>query len=489
MRTCLTLLGLLLALASSARCEPPGRPKLAVVLVFDQMRGDYLSRWQHLFVRDGFRRLQTDGAWFDNCNYPYSMTATGPGHASILSGCSPDRHGIVANQWYDRETATLVNCATFDRYERIPPAPKAETTAQPPKKEEDDEPRAKGVGAPVRMLAPTLGDALKEATGGRGKVFGLSLKDRSALLPAGKKPDGCYWFDKGQFITTTYYRDRLHAWVARFNEARTFDRWAGTFWERLRPDLDYTRLSGLDDGPGEDMVYNQGTVFPHAFGKTGKRDAEYYNALANSPFGNEMLLQLAKLAIAEEQLGQREVPDLLIVSFSSNDLIGHTWGPDSQEVLDVTLRSDLLIRDFLNYLDERVGKGNFVIGLTADHGVCPLPEATKAAGKSAERVVFRAIMREAEAFLQTTTGGAGGARAPCIAAANEAGIYLNDGASTGRSKSTVARDLAAWFRTKPFVHNAYTRSQLRDEEPAGYDIFTKVKKCYVPERNGDVIVI
>src|SRR5262245_54440688 len=326
---------LILVLPCSA--EPPAKPRLAVVIVFDQMRGDYLVKWKDLFGPDGFRRLQTEGAWFTNCHYPYAMTATGPGHASILSGCSPDRHGIVANGWYDRDEAASVNCATAERYEQLPPSPKfptapAEAEVKSDEKKESDvwERKPKGVGAPLRMLAPTLGDAIKARTGGAGRVFGLSLKDRSAVLPAGARPDGCYWFDKGLFVTSTYYRDRPHSWVSEFNTKRSCDRWFGKLWEKLQPSLDYAKLSGPDDAEGEGKGANQGRTFPHPMGIKTTLGAEYYNALANSPFGNQMLLELAQRAIVEERLGQRDAPDLLVISFSSNDLVGHCWGPDSQ---------------------------------------------------------------------------------------------------------------------------------------------------------------
>src|SRR5262249_23628174 len=273
-------------------------PKLVVLVVFDQMRGDYLERWHDLFVVDGFRRLETEGTWFANCHYPYAVTQTGPGHASLLSGCSPDRHGIVSNSWYDRQQAAAVYCATSSRYERVPPAPRSEPDMAEEKKlgEKKDriefEPVPTGFGAPVHMLAPTLGDVLKEATHGQGKVFGLSLKDRSTILPAGKKPDGCYWFDKGQFVTSTYYRDRLHPWVGQLNEERVADQWFGQVWTKLRPDLNYTIYSGPDDVAGEGLGAGsiQGRVFPHPMNGKKPIGKEYYDALAMSPFGNELLL-------------------------------------------------------------------------------------------------------------------------------------------------------------------------------------------------------
>ena len=490
----------LLALAFSHPCpaDPPVKPKLAVLVVFDQMRGDYLVKWADLFGPDGFRRLETEGAWFTNCHYPYAMTATGPGHASMLSGCSADRHGIVANSWYDRNEAASVNCASSQRYERVPPAPKtveppAEVKDKPNEKKdgEDGEAKPKGFGAPVRMLAPTLGDAIKVATSGKGRVFGLSLKDRSALLPSGANPDGCYWFDKGTFVTSTYYRDRLHPWVAAFDAGKTYDRWYGQAWGKLKADLDYARFSGADDVDGEGKGAGQGRTFPHPMGVKKTLGSEYYNALANSPFGNQMLLDLACRAIIEEKLGQRDVPDLLVVSFSSNDLIGHCWGPDSQEVLDVTLRSDGIVRDLLACLDKNVGKGRYVLGLTADHGICPLPELTRHDGKASSRLIALGMFSAAEQHLRDTFGMVGGDKTRWIEAANEGGVYLNLRAlaAHGLKRDEVAGALAKWFAEQPGLLSAYTREKLLGEIPASDDIGRRVKKSFHPDRSGDVILV
>jgi hypothetical protein len=478
----------LLALAAALPCfaDPPAKPKLAVLVVFDQMRGDYLMKWRDLFGTDGFRRLQTEGAWFTNCHYPYAMTATGPGHASMLSGCSADRHGIVANTWYERNEAATVNCATSRRYERVPP--KVETVAPTDKKESDDgEKKIPGVGAPVRMLAPTLGDVIKETTGGKGKVFGLSLKDRSALLPAGAKPDGCYWFDKGTFVTSTYFRDRLHPWVATFNAEKSFDRWFGKTWDRFKPDLDYVRYSGLDDVVGEGKGAAQGRTFPHPMGAKTTLGNEYYAALVNSPFGNQMLLELACRAIVEERLGQRDEADLLIVSFSSNDAVGHIYGPDSQEVLDVTLRSDLIVRDLLACLDRHVGKGRYVLGMTADHGVCPLPEVTKNGG----RMTPIGVLSAAETHLRSKLGLPPDDVAHWIEAGNEAGIYLNRNAiaAHGKKLENIAATLAKWFAEQPGIQAAYTQAALRGEIPASDEVGRRVKKSFLADRSGDVLLV
>jgi predicted AlkP superfamily pyrophosphatase or phosphodiesterase len=468
-------------------------PRLAVVVVFDQLRGDYLQRWQELYAPDGFRRLEQDGTWFTNCHYPYAMTATGPGHTSLLAGCSPDKHGIVANAWYDRKEAATVNCSTSPRYERIPPLPPSPPAGPPAAKSEEPEERIlKGFGSPERMLVPSLGDSLKEATQGRGKVFGLSLKDRSAILPAGRKPDGAYWFERGQFVTSTYYRDRVHPWVAKFNESKRCDQWFGQNWDRLRNELDYAIYSGVDAGPGEGKGSNQGIAFPHPFGLGKQIDKEYYDALATSPFGNQILLELACQAIVEERLGQRDVADLLCISFSSNDLVGHAWGPDSQEVLDVTLRSDLIVRDLLKFLDEHVGKDRYVLVLSADHGICPNPEVSQAEGREAKRVPTLGMFSAAETHLREKLGEPGDTKSRWIEAANEGGIYLNQRMIEARKldADVVASTLADWLGQQESIFWAYTRKQLMLPDSAGdSEILRRVRRSFHPERNGDVLFV
>ena len=247
----------------------PQRPRLAVLLIFDQLRGDYLTRWQKLFAKGGFQRLQQDGTWFQNCHYPYANTVTAAGHASLLAGCSPNKHGIIGNEWYERASGKVVASVSSDRYEPVPPPTAAEKKMA----------SKKGLygAAPLRLLLPTLGDALKKATGGKGKVVSLSLKDRSAVMPAGKKPDACYWFksDSGQFVTSTYYRERLHSWVAEYNRTRPADACFNRPWKRLYPKLDYQRYSGPDNGPGEWIGFMQGRTFPHPMTGGLKKPGKY----------------------------------------------------------------------------------------------------------------------------------------------------------------------------------------------------------------------
>ncbi len=304
--TCALLTALLLVffggrLLQAPAAEPAARnsPRLAVLVIFDQMRGDYLPRWEKLFGERGFRRLQQEGAWFTNCHYPYSDTFTSVGHASIVTGCSPSEHGIIENDWYDRTLGKDVSCVVMGRYERVPPVPRTDPISATEQKR-----IAKTSVSPERMLAPGLGDALKEATGSKGRVVAVSLKDRSAVLPAGRHPDACYWFDNrdGIFVTSTYYRLQLHPWVAEFNQTRPADRWFGKAWERFRPDLEYAFYSGPDDVAAEGRGFGQERTFPHPMtgGKT-KISEDYYQAVVTSPYGNELLLELTLRALSADQ--------------------------------------------------------------------------------------------------------------------------------------------------------------------------------------------
>jgi predicted AlkP superfamily pyrophosphatase or phosphodiesterase len=473
--------------APAAAPSPPPEKKpavrLAVLVVFDQMRGDYLTRWKDLYAKDGFRRLLDDGAWFQNCHYPYAFTVTGAGHASLATGCSPRTHGIIANNWYDRKEGEVVYCAASSRYKLVPaPAP------DPAEKK-----TKRTAGNPDRLLAATLGDTLKTVTKGKGKVVSLSLKDRSAVLPGGRRPDACYWQSSrtGSFVTSTFYRDRLHPWVERFNRQRLVDSWSGKQWQRLRPDLDYGQYSGPDDVAGEGKGFGQGRTFPHPLGSLKKSPKNYYAAVYNSPFGNEVLLGLVKEAIVAEKLGSRDVPDLLCVSFSSNDPIGHCWGPDSQEVLDVTLRSDLIVRDLLAFLDDKVGKGRYVLALSADHGVCPLPEVSVKHGVKARRLSPLTLALRAEMFLGEKFGKPQESKGGCIESVADDQVYLNRAwlKARGLKSAEVEKALADWLKQQTGIRTAYTRTELLRGVSKDDKIGQAVRRSFHPDRSGDVVPV
>jgi predicted AlkP superfamily pyrophosphatase or phosphodiesterase len=460
--------------ASRTRPAPPpeSQPKikLAVLVVFDQMRGDYPARWMHLYGAGGFRRLADEAAWFTDCHYPYGVTTTGPGHASMLTGTCPDKHGIVNNNW--RQNGKDVYCAASPAYRLAPPVPGVA-------KQPDG-------GTPDWLLSETVADVLKRARP-RSKVFGLSLKDRSAILPTGKAPDGAFWFD-GRLVTSTYYTEKLGRRVPAWAATGDADTWFGRPWTRFRPDLDYEIDSGPDDEKGEGAGTKQGRTFPHpTTGGLGRPGKEYYNALAYSPFGNDFVLNLAKKCIAAENIGQDDVPDLLVVSFSSNDLIGHTWGPDSQEVLDVTLRTDALLADLMKHLDAKVGKGSYLLGLTADHGICPMPEVSRMKGREAQRVNLYPIRERAEAFLKERFGDKPAkAKSTWIEAVSFPWVYVNQKwvAQSGFTREEVAVSLSKFLNGQPELARAFSRF-----DPPRDELQRRMMRSFHPARSGDVCVV
>ncbi|MBN9519860.1 alkaline phosphatase family protein [bacterium] len=485
------LLAVALADDSSRAADPPAeaaRPRLVVMVVFDQLRADYLTRWEKQFGDGGFRRLEQDGAWFQNCHYDFAGTWTGAGHASLSTGCSPAKHGIVGNEWYGRAAGKSVYCVAADRYDRVPPAAPSDV------KVKDEKKRANGKVSPETLRAVAFADALKNATGGKARVVSLSFKDRAAILLGGKTPDACYWLDTdtGEFVTSTYYRDRLHPWVEAFNRGRPADHWFGKDWTRLRPDLDYDKLAGPDDVSGEGVGIKQGRTFPHPMsGGLKEPGAAYYQALYTSPFGNDLLLALAKEAIDKEELGKGDVPDFLSVSFTSNDPVGHVWGPDSQEVLDTTLRSDLAVKGLLDHLDAKVGKGRYLLVLSADHGVCPLPGISKAQGKEAGRIPAETFTRKADEFLAGEFGGKDEKTPRWVEAVSNEWLFLNQKLLRDRSldAAKVEEALAGWLKDQPGVLTAYTRTQLTNGTLKGDAIGERAVRSFYADRCGDVMVV
>jgi hypothetical protein len=319
------------------------------------------------------------------------------------------------------------------------------------------------------------------------------LKDRAAVFPAGKKADGCYWFNNGSgtFVTSTYYREKLHPWVAEYNRGRPADAWFDHDWVRLRADLDYARYSGPDDVPAEWTGYKQGRRFPHpTTGGLGKPGRQYYEAIVNSPFGNDLLLGLVKQAIVGERLGQRDLPDLLCVSFSSNDIVGHSYGPDSQEVFDITLRSDRLMKVLLDFLDDRVGRDRYVLAVTADHGVCPLPEVAQAKGKKAGRISSRVLNARANQYLNERFN-AGRATVNFIEAAVYPWVYLNRPVirRLHLDDNKVEAALAQWLAEQPGIQAAYPHARLNQGPIKDDAIGERVRRSYHPGRSGDVTVV
>jgi hypothetical protein len=485
--------------------KPPA--KLVVLVVFDQLRGDYLAKWAGHFGPDGFERLKREGVWYADAHVPYACTSTGPGHASLATGAPPSAHGIVENEWWDRSPGVKGRVYCCQPSREFPLVPPLQAPPVPPKdKEVAPVTRGTELGfSPELLLAETVGDRLKAATGGKGRVVSLSLKDRTAVLMAGKRPDAAYCFDTrdGLFHTGAYYREAPHPWAAEFNAGRPADRWFEQKWERARPDLDYAAVTGVADGAaGEGYGLNdQGRLFPHPFrGKLAAPGKGYFEAVECSPAGNELVLELAKKAVAAEKLGQGEAADLLCLSFSSNDLVGHLYGPDSWEVLDMTLRSDRLVADLLAFLDATVGKDRYAVVLSADHGVCPLPEQERVAGgrrvllTDKKNDVFGPLAAKLDDAFGPHPGGP--TRWFETADAKEQDrvwpwVYLNHAALAARGLApeevaAVARDFLAG---RAYFETALTRKEVESGAFPPGSVGERVKLAYYADRCGDVIAV
>lgn len=455
----------------SAEPEPTARPqvRLAVLIVVDQLRADLLTRFETLFGKEGFRRLAEKGASFSDCRYPYSGTWTGAGHASLATGVTPDKHGLIGNEWFDRKLRNYVACVEDETARQVP---------------EGDE-RVAGA-SPRRLLSPTVGDKLKPATRGKGKVVALSLKDRAVVPLGGQRPDACYWLDdvSGGFITSSWYCERVHPWVDEFNRARPMNRWLDKSWEKLLADVDYDKHATVDDTEGESHGLARTRTFPHPFAE--RASLTHNRVVEASPFGNTLLRELAEKAIVAEELGKDDIPDLLMLSFSSNDMVGHGWGPDSHEVMDITLRTDREIAALLKFLDKIVGEGKYAVVLTSDHGVCPLPEVSRSRKKPAARISSLAFRRLACDSLEEKYGES--RLLPIEAIVNNelyiSRTWLRDKELT---LAAVEKTLATWARKQDEVEAVVTRSQLQadDKDP----MVQLVKRSFHDERSGDMTIV
>src|SRR4030088_2851373 len=316
------------------------RPKLIVVIVIDQFRGDYLERYRDQVGDGGFRIFLDRGAYFTDCNYDYANTRTAPGHATLFTGSYTSGHGIVANEWWDPQKKKRVTSVEDDTTKLVGGG------------------KAGAGASPHNLMSDTLGDELKLATGGKARVFAISLKDRAAVLPAGFSGDAAYWIDpkSGDWITSTYYRPDLPEWVRNFNGSHR----AQKFWNRDWKDTD-------GNIPGSTAPRN---------GKDGT-PAGVYEVVGSTPFANDYQLQFAKELVLYEKLGAGSATDLLVISLSANDILGHQVGPDSPQTHGMALELDRQLAEFFGFLGHQVGMANVWMALSADHGIAPLPEFAK----------------------------------------------------------------------------------------------------------------
>jgi predicted AlkP superfamily pyrophosphatase or phosphodiesterase len=450
---------------SRARARAAAGPRLLLFVSVDQMRYDYLTRFAPLY-KAGLRRLLDRGAVFTSAYYRHGNTETGPGHSVLLSGRSPNHSGIVANTWFDDVLRRDVNVVEDPVVANF---------------------TGTGYGAsPAHFDGFTVGDVLKRRTIG-SKVVGVALKDRSAILMSGPRADGAYWFDNstGGFTSSTYYGKTMPDWLTRWNAKRLSDSPEWRTWSRLLPDESlYRQYAGVDDVKGEwDGV---DTVFPHHV-RDAPPSAKFYDDLRRTPFGDQLVLDLALEALSAHQLGADDDPDVLAVGFSSSDYIGHTYGPESQEVMDEYLRLDVTLGRLLDEVDRRVGLDRVIFGLSADHGAMPLVEGLQARGLSARRVRPDEILGPVTRALDARFGAGRGLIARYLAP----DFYLDLAAIArhGLSRHEVEAVVEQAAMGTGVVEHVYTHERLMGDAPRDDPYFPMMRRSFFAARSPQVVVL
>ncbi|MUU79583.1 alkaline phosphatase PafA [Winogradskyella endarachnes] len=367
--------------------DTDARPKLVVGIVVDQMRYDYLTRFNAKFGEGGFKRMIKEGFNCKNNHFNYVPTYTGPGHASIYTGTTPKYHGIIGNNFYDKEIKEMVYCAQDDNVNSVGTANKA------------------GKMSPNRMQTTTFGDENRLFTQMQGKTIGVALKDRGAILPAGHTANAAYWFhgqDEGAWITSTFYMNTLPKWVTDFNASTRAESYLKE-WNTLYDISTYTE-SGSDENNFEGGFKGKETAtFPYDL-KALSKENRGYDILKATPYGNSLTTDFAIAAIKGEQLGKDDITDVLAVSYSSTDYVGHNFGVNSKEIEDTYIRLDKDLERLFNYLDETVGKGEYTVFLTADHGAVDVPSYLQSVNVPAGYVDYKDRKEKFNTFLNTTYG-------------------------------------------------------------------------------------
>jgi predicted AlkP superfamily pyrophosphatase or phosphodiesterase len=446
----------------------PRKVRLVLGIVIDQFRYDYLTRFEDLFEERGFRRLLREGAVFTNANYIYIPTVTAPGHAAFMSGSIPALNGIVGNDWFDRETGKTVTSISDNTVKLLGG--------------QGEEP-----ASPSRLIGSTVGDQLRLTNNGQSKVVGIAFKDRAAILPAGKHPNGAYWFDSmvGTFVSSTYYFPDLPGWVKEFNQTnRPEKNYFGARWDRLLPDSAYQR-SLPDNSPYEKSP--RGNTFPHIIDSDESKPGKvFYDRFRESPYANEYTAAFAKAAVVGEKLGQDDYTDLLTVSFSANDLVGHSFGPYSQEVEDITLRTDRVLADLFNFIDQKVGLANTIIVLTGDHGVAPVPEHSQDIGLGGGRFASKSLTSAIQTALDKRFG-----EAAWIRATVNGNFYFDYEVIERKKVNRQEVERAGCEAALKFqgVGQCFTRTQLLfgPLPPSGYA--AQAARGFNAERSGDLVII
>jgi predicted AlkP superfamily pyrophosphatase or phosphodiesterase len=440
-------------LAVAHAAEPP---RLVLQITVDQLRGDMLPRYRDRLGTDGFRRLLDGGVWYTNANYGTSNTFTASGHAVLVTGADTAEHGMVGNYWFDRTLGKRVT-SVFD---------------------------PEFVASPRSLLSTTIGDEIVSGLQG-SRAFAVAGKDRSAIIPAGRR-GRAYWYsdETGAFGASAYYGKDVARWVKAWNDAKPADRYSGRSWTPL----DASRAAGTSDESTNRYAVpypGLGKSFPHPL--PDRRDAKFYEALPETPFIDELMLDFSRELVTRENLGGGPSTDYLSISLSAVDYVGHAYGPNSAEYADTIVRLDAVLGRFLEFIDQRVGIGRTLIVLSADHGVDEIPEVRAAQGYDAGRLYPDKILERENSALKARFK----VNDALVAAFVPPGAYLDRAkiAALGLDASSVESALAEELRGVPGIAYAITRSDLMTGNVPQTALMRQVQRGFYAARSGDVVIV
>jgi predicted AlkP superfamily pyrophosphatase or phosphodiesterase len=459
---CVLMLFASVGRAEAAQASPP--PKLILQITVDQLRGDLLPRYRSRFGKGGFRLLLDRGVYYANAHYETANTLTCAGHAVLVTGADAAQHGIVGNNWFDREVGKDVYCVDDDRF-----SPVGEQTKR-------------GM-SPAKLTSSTVGDEMVIASGHRARAFAVGGKDRSSIVPGGHLGKAFWMSDvTGGVATSKYYYDVLPGWVTAWNDRRLFASYRERGWTLLYPPQTYLNAASSAN-PFAHVKANMTRSFPHTLQLP---DSELVRALRFTPFLDEMTADFARELITQEKLGRNGITDYLSVSFSAADYVGHSFGPNSVESEDNLLHLDATLARLFAFIDSTLGLRNTVIVLSADHGAADVPEERKTAGFEVARVGGEPLIARLNAALKARFKEDG-----LVAALVAPGLYLDRPkiAAAHLDAVAVASALAEALRNEPGVAFAFTHSDLLAGRIGRTPVLDRVQRAFHPERSGDVVVI
>ncbi|GGZ19260.1 alkaline phosphatase family protein [Echinicola pacifica] len=416
------------------------KPKLVVGIVVDQMRYEYLNKFQERYSEGGFKRLMNEGFVMKNAHYNYIPTYTGPGHSSVYTGTTPSTHGIIGNNWYVRELNQTIYCAEDSTVTAVGGSAK------------------NGEISPRNLLTNTITDELRLSTNKRSKVVGIAIKDRGAALPAGHLGEA-YWFDKttGEFMTSSYYHEELPDWLVKFNKKKLAEKYLSNTWKPLYNIKSYKQSVADNNDFEAPFIGKETTDFPYDLKKLMK-DNDGIGLIASTPFGNDFTLDMAYAALEGEKLGKGEETDFLALSFSSTDYVGHRFGPTSIELEDTYLRLDQSLEKFFNYLDKEYGKGEYLVFLTADHAVAEVVNYNKSENLPTGSFDTRFALTQLKGYTREHYG-----EGNWILNTSNDQIFLNRklAEEKGLDLAKMQREIADFMLRLPGIKEAYTASDMK----------------------------